>query len=125
MITPELKQEVLNYLQVSPKREAEYAKCDDSFFLFYARCAEAGLHFSDADRYAILNTLLGYDIGKEKARQIDGWCYEHDEEIYELDANPESKALLEQASKELGLELDFSGWATEPISEYKFFDKAD
>ena len=58
----------------------------------------------------------------ENARAIDGWMYEHDKEIYDLDARESDKKLLKQATKELDIELDFSNFATEEYKEYKFFD---
>lgn len=81
------------------------------------------MHYADADRYAILNTLFNYDIGMDNARDIDSWMYHHDEEIYELKAtSKEDKSKVALAVAELGLNLDFSGWIKEDYSEYKFFE---
>ena len=81
------------------------------------------MHYADADRYAILNTLFNYDIGMDNARAIDGWMYEHGEEIYELNpTNIEDKSNVALAVAELGLNLDFSEWIKEDYPEYKFFE---
>ena len=116
-ITDEIRNEVLEYLECE---DGDYA---DEFYSFYYRCMKADMHFADADRYAILNTLFGYDIGMDNARAIDSWMYEHDEEIYELNAtNNKDKANVALAVAELGLNLDFSRWIEEDYTEYKFFE---
>lgn len=119
IVTEEVKKEVLRYLNVKPDC---YKDKDDGFYLFYKRCMDAGMHYADADRYAILNTLLGYDIGRKCAQAINGWMYEHDEDIYELDADEDSKKLLQEAAQDLALTVDFSHWATEQFTTYKFFE---
>ena len=115
-ITDEIREDVLNYLEVE---DYDYP---DELYSFYYRCMMAGMHYADADRYAILNTLFDYDIGMENARAIDHWMYEHDEEIYELTNSEESKMLVALAVAELGLKLDFGGWIKENYAEYKFFE---
>lgn len=116
-ITDEIREDVINYL------ECESGDYPDEFYAFYYRCMMADMHYADADRYAILNTLLNYDIGMDNAKAIDSWMYEHDEEIYELKATRmEDKALVALAVAELGLNLDFSGWIKENYAEYKFFE---
>lgn len=116
-ITDKIREEVIDYL------ECDCGDYPDELYAFYYRCMMACMHYADADRYAILNTLFNYDIGMENAREIDGWMYEHDEEIYELMAtNMEHKALVALAVVELGLDIDFSGWIKEDYQEYKFFE---
>ena len=96
----ERNKEMCQYLN-SEDFEAEEGMID-----FYLRCRDADMHFADADRYAICNTLFQYDIGMDNARKIDHWMYEHEEEIYELSYR--NKELFEKAARELGLDLDFS-----------------
>ena len=115
-ITDEIREEVVQYL------ECEHGDYPDELYSFYYRCIEDGMDSADADRYAILNTLFNYDIGMDNARLIDEWMYEHDEEIYELNADENSKAKVALAVAELGLNLDFSGWIKENYQEYKFFE---
>ena len=115
-ITDEIREDVIGYL------ECEYGDYPDELYAFYYRCMNAGMDMADADRYAILNTLLDYDIGMDNARAIDGWMYEHDEEIYELNNSEESKQLVMLAVEELGLNIDFSGWIKEDYTEYNFFE---
>lgn len=95
----------------------------DDLYAFYYRCLQAGMDPADADRYAILNTLFGYDIGMDNARAIDCWMYLHDEEIYELSAtNAVDKLTVLMAVTELELNLDFSKWAKEDYKAYRFFE---
>ena len=115
-ITNEIKEDVAIYL------EYECGDYPDELYAFYYRCMNAGMDVADADRYAILNTLLNYDIGMENAKAIDGWMYEHDEEIYELSNNQKSKQLVMLAVEELKLDINFDGWIKENYIEYKFFE---
>ena len=119
-ITDEIRRNVEDYLEIEMEDGTEYL---DELYSFYYRCMEADMHYADADRYAILNTLFNYDIGMDNARTIDHWMYEHDEEIYELKAtSTEDKAKVALAVAELGLNLDFSRWIAEDYTEYKFFE---
>ena len=119
-ITNEIREEVLSYLELDIYDDnTDYP---DEFYSFYYRCMNAGMHYADADRYAILNTLFNYDIGMDNARAIDEWMYENDEEIYELNANKVSKLTVALAVAELGLDVDFSGWIKEDYEEYNFFE---
>ena len=119
-ITDEIRREVLEYLELDVYDNN--ADLPDELYSFYYRCKQAEMHYADADRYAILNTLFNYDIGMENSRVIDNWMYEHDEEIYELTNSKESKMLVALAVAELGLKIDFSGWIEENYTEYKFFE---
>ena len=83
-ITDEIRREVLEYLELDAN--VDIKEYPDKLYSFYYRCMKAGMHYADADRYAILNTMFDYDIGMENARLIDKWMYEHDEEVYELNA---------------------------------------
>lgn len=116
-ITNEIKEDVLNYLE-----SEEFTDFPDELYSFYYRCMKADMSIGDADRYAILNTLLNYDIGMENARAIDCWMYERDEEIYELNNSENSKQLVMLAVEDLGLNIDFSGWIKEDYTHYNFFE---
>ena len=120
-ITNEIRRKVLEYLELDVYDNND--DISDEFYSFYYRCKKAPMHYADADRYAILNTLFNYDIGMDNARAVDHWMYEHGEEIYELKATSEDdKSKVALAVAELGLNLDFSGWIKEDYSEYKFFE---
>mgnify|MGYP007038252458 CR=1 FL=1 len=112
----EFRQEVCDYI------ESEYFDMPEPMVNFYLRCKENGIHYADADRYAILCTIFQYDVGMESARTLDNWLYEHNEEIYEMTSNPvEYKDILIQACEATNVNLDFNHFRTEPINEYTFF----
>ena len=115
-ITDEIKKEVIEYLN------CEYGDYPDELYSFYYRCMKADIHYADADRYAILNTLFNYDIGMDNAMAINSWMYEHEEEIYELSNKEEDKKLIMLSVGELGLNVDFSEWIKENYLAYKFFE---
>lgn len=120
-ITNEIREEVLCYLELD--EDTKYEDYTDEFYSFYYRCKQADMHYADADRYAILNTMFDYDIGMDNARAIDQWMYWHDEDIYELYATKtEDKEKVIMAVRDMNLNLDFSNWITEEYVEYKFFE---
>lgn len=122
-VTDEIREMVLNYLEVDAYSEKDYDCYSGAFYAFYSKCREEGLHHADADRYAILNTMFDYDIGMDAAMAINNWMYEHSTDIYDVSANSVSdKAMIALAVCELGLNLDFSNWIKEDYEEYKFFE---
>ena len=86
---------------------------------FYIKWLMAGDDINDIDRYAWINTLFGYDVGKENADEIDHYFYEKDEEVLELDFRDKEK--FKNAVKELNLDLDFSKFATTDTNHYNYF----
>lgn len=103
--------------------ETENFEAEERMIDFYLRCRDADMHFADADRYAICNTLFQYDIGMDNARKIDNWMYKHEEEIYEL--SYQNRELFERAVRELGLNLDFSNWRTKDFEFYEYFNEKE
>lgn len=76
----------------------------------------------DADSYAYLNTLLGYDIGIESARKLIIWFYENNDSTVEDAITVEDKGTVQNICElELGLDLDFSKFATEEPECYQFY----
>ena len=78
---------------------------------FYITNAMANMEIFDIDRYAWLNTLFGYDIGRENARQIDSYLYDKIiPEIETLDITYLDKGLIKGVVEELKLDLTFDKW---------------
>jgi hypothetical protein len=74
---------------------------------------ENNLDLCDVDRYANLNTILGYDVGITKFRSLDGWLWEHGYDLMELCGSDEDKELLQRATRERKRktkDLDYSKW---------------
>lgn len=65
----------------------------------------------DADEYAWLNTLFGYDIGADYARRINSLFYDIGVGIMELNHN--SLQDVKSVCKELGIKPDLRKWAKE------------
>lgn len=86
---------------------------------YYIKYTMEGEYVFDVDRSAWLNTLFGYDIGYENAREIDSYMYERDEEVCELEYTDKEK--VKQIVDELGLNLDFSKWKTHDVPCYEYF----
>ena len=86
---------------------------------YYIKYTMEGEYVFDVDRSAWLNTLFGYDIGYENAREIDSYLYERDEEVCELEYTDKDK--VKQIVDELGLNLDFSKWKTHDVPCYEYF----
>lgn len=78
---------------------------------YYMAMHDNGMDWSDADGYALLNTLFGYDIGADHARGIIRWLYEHDLEAAELTSG--DKGMMRDVCFELGYHLNFFYWAYE------------
>lgn len=94
-------------------------------YLFYYNLMQQNMHPADADRYANLNTILGYDVGKDIFTAIDGYVWEHDYDLLELSGSKEDKKILEDAAEKLQMSLDFSKWKdlSGQQYDYLFFEK--
>ncbi len=93
---------------------------DDTCYDFYYKAMhDLGIGFYDAERWGWLNTLFGYDIGHEAAREIINYQYETDgDDVMEFEFN--NKDTLEHICSELMLELDFKKFAGKPQTEVKY-----
>ena len=120
-VTDELKEEVITYMEGLYDDDCQ---AEDGFFLFFKRCKDAGIDYGDADAYAWLNTLIGYDIGLENAKAIDCHIFnEYNLAISELNNKDYYKNLVKSVCYDLKLELDFSKWAKEEPKHYVFFEE--
>lgn len=84
---------------------------DDCFEFYYNAMHDHGFSFSEADGWAWLNTLFGYDIGPVHSREIINWLYENGQNAMDMDS--QTKGTLQNICEfELGLNLDFKNFAT-------------
>ena len=82
----------------------------DAFFVHtYRAIKEYGMSLYDADKWAWLNTLFGYDIGADHARVLIEWFYKNGMDVMELTA--ESLDTIRHVSEDLGLFFDYSRFA--------------
>lgn len=77
---------------------------------YYMAMHDNGMDLYDADRYAWLNVLFGYDIGADHALGITNWYYENDMEVLELVGGLECKEEMMRVTDELGYNLNYSYW---------------
>lgn len=84
---------------------------DYGYAFYFNQIMNNGLDLCDADRYANLNTVLGYDVGIKKFRSLDSWLWEHNFDLMELTGSEDDRKMLQRATKETKTkELDFSKW---------------
>ena len=121
-VTKELREEVIEYMCGLYEDDGEPE--EDGFYLFFKRCKDAGIDHGDADTYAWLNTLMGYNIGLENARKIDIQLWDgYSTAVSNLTYKKDSEHLLKAVCYDLKLELDFSKWAKENPECYKYFEE--
>lgn len=90
-------------------------------YAFYYNQMNNGLDLCDADRYANLNTILGYDVGIKKFRSLDNWLWTHQFDLIELSGSEEEKAMLQRATTETNTkELDYSKWENKSEEDYSY-----
>ena len=82
---------------------------DEAYEHYYRAMHDYGMDFQDADRYAWLNTLFGYDIGADRAAALIRWYYEQGLDVLELQAE-DMETVKSVSEMELGLHFGFSGW---------------
>ena len=76
---------------------------------YYRAMHDHGMDVPDADRYAWLCTLFGYDIGCDHARAIINWFYENGWDVFDLSADSKD-TVANVCCLELGIKLSFCRW---------------
>ncbi len=124
-VTNEIKMEVIKYFGYENyENEKSYYmnEAPDDLFVFYYNCMEKDIDVCDADRYANLNTVLGYDVGFDNFIEIDLYLWgEKDFDLMDLIGNEDGKQVIEEAVKVLNLDIDFSKWKNEDIKSYVYY----
>ena len=95
---------------------------DDEGYAFYYHCMhDHKLSSFDADEYAMLNTLIGYDIGIDAALEISSYLYERDISILDL-SEKEDKPVVREAIDACSLSITLDKWTNDrkPCYEYHF-----
>lgn len=128
-VTEEIKMEVIKYfgyMNDSELKSAYLNDVKDDLFQFYYYCMQSDIDVCDADRYANLNTMVGYDVGLENFRAIDNylWC-EKDYDLLELSANDSCKQIIKNVIEVLNLDIDLSKWRMEEPKSYIYYTYAE
>lgn len=92
---------------------------DDAVNFYYYACHDNNMHLADADRYAMLCTLFGYDIGVEHAKAIDNWCYENGMDILDFDYQ-DIGTIMNICDFELGFRLNSYNAIGHKVEAYDF-----
>ena len=116
MVTREMKDAVNRCMQYDEDW------LDDKGYAFYYRCLfNYKMSLLDADEYATLNTLIGYDIGVDNAMKISAYLWEHEIETLELPEYEESKQDVKAAVEALHLDVDLSNWKSDKFEGYEYY----
>ena len=92
---------------------------DEGWLFYYRAIHDYDMDVYDADRWAWLNTLFGYDIGRENATAINLWLYENGQDVYDL--THKNKGTIEAICEgELGIHLDFSKFLDHTPELYEY-----
>lgn len=120
MITQEMKDFVNKRLGYS---------CDyltDEGYAFYYHCMFTNnLSSFDADEYATLNTLIGYDIGVDAAMRISSYLYERDISVLDLTESEEDKQEVRKAIDAYQLNISLDKWINNKIPYYEYHFKEE
>ena len=105
--------------------DGEEGLSDHGYAFYFNQLFVHELDLCDVDRYANLNTILGYDVGLAKFRSLDSWLWEHNFDLMELSGTDEDKEMLQRATREQKTkDLDYSKWQnlTKVNYTYSFFE---
>lgn len=82
----------------------------DSFFEHtYRAMWDYGMSVYDADKWAWLNTLFGYDIGADRALDLITWYDDNGMDVLDLSAD-DKESLKNVAEMELGLHFNYAAF---------------
>ena len=91
--------------------EDEVVLSDYGYAFYYNQLYVNGLDIFDTDRYANLNTVIGYDVGYKAFSEIEEYLWEEEDyDMMELDGCKYDKKLIKKVAKKVGVELDFTKW---------------
>jgi hypothetical protein len=117
IVTDKVKAEVIKYIGLDG-----YENAEEGLYKFYYYCMINNIDLCDADRYANLNTIIGYDVGKDNFEDIDSYLWgEEDYDLNELTISEEDKQLIKKVVDILNLDVDFSKWRTEEPKSYIYY----
>ena len=117
MVTREMKDAVNRCIQYDEDQ------LDDEGYAFYYRCLiNNKMSLLDADEYATLNTLIGYDIGVDNAMKISAYLWDREIETLELPEYEESKQDVKAAIETLRLNVDLSNWKNDKFEGYEYYE---
>lgn len=121
-ITLEYIEKVNNVLGVKGGKKV-LSDCGYAFYYNHMFNHKFGnnLDLCDVDRYANLNTILGYDVGFNKFCSLDRYLWKHGYDLMEFCGSNKDQEWLKRATKECNTkELDYSKWRNLVDCEYTY-----
>ncbi len=85
---------------------------DEFFEHTYRAMKDYGMSVYDADKWAWLNTLFGYDIGADRALGLITWYDDNGMDVLELNAD-DKETLKNVAEMELGFHFNYAAFPDE------------
>lgn len=116
-VTAELKEEIR--LWFCGCIDDDFTEYEDDFFVFHKKVKDKGYDFMDADNYAWLNTLFGYDIGIEKSIEICN-ALEKEEEVATSDLDTDSYYFMKMIDVKYKLNVNFDNWTKKEKKAVKY-----
>jgi hypothetical protein len=105
--------------------EDEKAMSNYGYAFYYNQLFVHDLDLCDVDRYANLNTILGYDVGITRFKALDYRLYDIGHDLIEFVGSNEDRAVLHKVIKKGKLkEIDCSKWRdfTNHHYTYSYFE---
>ena len=97
----------------------EHLDSDEAVIFYFKAVNGYDMSLDDADSYAWLNTLFGYDIGAECAQKLIRRLADRDMSATELGQG--SRRFIKELCGSNGYHLDFSEWTREEPKAYRYF----
>ena len=116
-VTAELKEEIR--LWFCGCIDDDFTEYEDDFFIFHKKVKDKGYTFHDADDYAWLNTLFGYDIGIFTSIKISN-VLELEDGLTTSDIDAKSKEFMKYICTKYKINVDFDKWNTTEKKEIKY-----
>ena len=116
-VTAELKEEIR--LWFCGCIDDDFTEYEDDFFVFHKKVKDKGYDFMDADNYAWLNTLFGYDIGIEKSIEICN-ALEKEGEFATSDLDTGSYNFMKMIDVKYRLNVSFDNWTKKEKKEVRY-----
>jgi len=110
--TSKTVEEKKNYVISQIGKDSSKDMTDEFFEHTYRAMWDYGMSVYDAEKWAWLNTLFGYDIGADKALDLITWYDNNGMDVLEIEAD--NKGTLQNiAEMELGLHFNYAAFPDE------------
>jgi len=116
-VTAELKEEIR--LWFCGCIDDDFTEYEDDFFVFHKKVKDEGYSFHEADDYAWLNTLFGYDISLKTSMMISA-VIDVEKNLTTADIDEESIYLMREICTKYKINVDFDKWTKKKKKAVKY-----